>query len=264
MTLPGLSLRTYILWDKSRASSTSWVTSTMVFPQDSHTPISHSCMWDLVMASRAPKGSSRRIMDWPARIGRRKAALCLIPPEREEGYWFSKPRSPNLSRSSWARRRASERSIPWTSRPRMAFSMTVLQGSRRSFCSMYPTTPSLPLAGPPSNHMDPSLGSSRPAMIFSRVLFPQPLGPMMLTNSPSSAKKSTFSRTGRFLPFRGKYLLIPSTWILAFTAGCVRLFCCDMLIADQKRPGRLPCRVGGLAHHSRFRIPTLVLSRSGS
>ena len=42
------------------------------------------------------------------------------------------------------------------------------------------------------------------------MLFPQPLGPMMLTNSPSDASKSMFCNTSSgVLPFRGKLFETP-------------------------------------------------------
>src|SRR5579872_5313547 len=43
----------------------------------------------------------------------------------------------------------------------------------------------------------PDVGFSRPAMIRSSVLFPQPEGPTMLTNSPLEMLKLIFSSTSR-------------------------------------------------------------------
>ena len=52
--------------------------------------------------------------------------------------------------------------------------------------------------------------------MFSIVLLPHPLGPMMLTNSPASAAKSTASSTWRGSPRPGKLL---STLSSAIPAG---------------------------------------------
>jgi hypothetical protein len=43
--------------------------------------------------------------------------------------------------------------------------------------------------GTPSRDTVPFEGDSRPAIIFSRVVFPHPEGPITLTNSPSSIAK---------------------------------------------------------------------------
>lgn len=47
--------------------------------------------------------------------------------------------------------------------------------------------------GLPSIRIFPSVGELIPSRILKRVLFPQPLEPMMLTNSPSSTENETLS-----------------------------------------------------------------------
>ena len=42
----------------------------------------------------------------------------------------------------------------------------------------------------PSTRISPSLGGSRPAIILSNVVLPQPDGPTTTTNSPSPTVKS--------------------------------------------------------------------------
>ena len=50
--------------------------------------------------------------------------------------------------------------------------------------------------------------------MLSKVLLPQPLGPMMLTNSPSPTVSSMLSNTICLRPSTVKDLLMDSTWIL--------------------------------------------------
>ena len=52
----------------------------------------------------------------------------------------------------------------------------------------------------------PSLGRSSPPRIFSSVLLPEPLGPVMATASPSSRVNSQPCRTSTSPPWRGKLL----------------------------------------------------------
>ncbi|HVO66993.1 MAG TPA: hypothetical protein VMT12_10960 [Syntrophales bacterium] len=51
------------------------------------------------------------------------------------------------------------------------------------------------LHGVPSIHISPSCGVRTPSIILSMVVFPEPLGPMMPTNSPLCTSKETFLRT---------------------------------------------------------------------
>jgi hypothetical protein len=59
-----------------------------------------------------------------------------------------------------------------------------------------------PWTGLPSSTTSPAVGSSRPEMIFSRVVFPDPEGPTMQTNSPAATEKvrSRTASTVRSLP----------------------------------------------------------------
>ncbi|MNC78705.1 hypothetical protein D3C75_1309860 [compost metagenome] len=52
----------------------------------------------------------------------------------------------------------------------------------------------MPLMSWPSTRMAPPLMSSRPAMQFIRVDFPQPEGPTRIRNSPESIASSMFFR----------------------------------------------------------------------
>ena len=84
----------------------------------------------------------------------------------------------------------------------VAFSNTVIDANVRGVCITIP----IPLrrtrcAGrrsieSPSNVMVPEVGRSRPAIAFSRVLFPAPLGPTTATISPSSISNVIPSTAG--------------------------------------------------------------------
>src|SRR5437763_16238496 len=49
----------------------------------------------------------------------------------------------------------------------------------------------------PSKAIVPDVGSSTPAMMLNRVLFPQPLGPMIETNSPFATVRSIVASVSR-------------------------------------------------------------------
>src|SRR5689334_8629369 len=70
-----------------------------------------------------------------------------------------------------------------------------------------------PSRAPPSTVTLPRSGRSKPAMMFIKVDLPQPDGPTMATNSPSSTSKPTLSITGSAPRLDTKPLLTPSTTI---------------------------------------------------
>src|SRR4051794_23790394 len=80
------------------------------------------------------------------------------------------------------------------------FFSVVRQGSRRSFCSMYPTWPFWPVMSLPSSRMHPDDGLMSPAMMLKSVDFPQPLGPIMLTNRPLGISSEISSRAVTCVP----------------------------------------------------------------
>src|SRR6056297_2268093 len=51
--------------------------------------------------------------------------------------------------------------------------------------------------GLPCSRTQPSLGFKNPERIFKRVVFPQPLGPNIQSNSPGCTSKETPSSTGK-------------------------------------------------------------------
>jgi len=61
--------------------------------------------------------------------------------------------------------------------------------------------PTCPQRQSEGNVVPPGLGRSNPAIMFSRVVFPQPDGPMMEMNSPSLTVNETRSTAGIADPF---------------------------------------------------------------
>src|SRR5438067_7577434 len=59
---------------------------------------------------------------------------------------------------------------------------------------MYDARRLIPVSGSPNTSTEPPLGGVRPAMMFSRVDLPQPLGPTIATKRPAAISSVT-SRT---------------------------------------------------------------------
>ena len=135
-------------------------------------------------------GSSMRMRPGFTMSARARERICFSPPERFPALSriFLLRRGYDSSASSIARWTAfsSSRAVPPISR----FSRTVSDGKtfrpwgikaipRRTFCSGSSRVMSFP-----SKLTVPFVGFSRPKTVFSRVDFPEPLGPMMQTISP--------------------------------------------------------------------------------
>src|SRR6187455_3073637 len=70
-----------------------------------------------------------------------------------------------------------------------------------------------PMRSLPSTFTEPRSGRSKPATMFISVDLPQPDGPTIATNSPSSTPKLTSSMTGSTPWFEAKLLVKPATTI---------------------------------------------------
>ena len=83
------------------------------------------------------------------------------------------------------------------------------QGISRSFCSMNDTCSFGPSTTWPATLTVPALVLARPEPMLSKVLLPQPDGPMMDTTSPGAMEKLTSraASTSLRLAARGKALL---------------------------------------------------------
>src|SRR5215813_5347065 len=80
-------------------------------------------------------------------------------------------------------------------RPNIRFSRTVSQGNTEPCCEMRIPRESGLDRGTPSITTAPASGRMNPAIRFRSVVFPQPEGPTIATNSPSRTLKLTLSMT---------------------------------------------------------------------
>ena len=110
-------------------------------------------------------------------------------------------------------------SIPWISSPNVTFLRTFLHGNSEYSWNTIPLSREGPLSSLPSKSISPLLGSSKPAISLSNVLFPQPEGPITHKNSEgliaklmhSNAVSSPSSVLNVFVTFRSS-----SLWFIYF------------------------------------------------
>ena len=117
---------------------------------------------------------------------------------------------PTLSSAARALSSASTDGTPDNSRLKITLSRAVSLSTRWKSWKIQPTPflrtsttllgDFVPYSKEP-NLILPESASNRPPIIFSNVLFPHPLGPIKLTNSPFS--------TWRLIPFKTSSLLLP-------------------------------------------------------
>ncbi len=181
---PGRGVITSTRSASSTASSTSWVTSSTVRGSRASAPASQSCISARVIASSAPKGSSRQSTPFPERSVRRKATRWRIPPESSAGRERSKPSRPSSANSAPARSRAAARERPAIRSASAALSVASSQGSSRSCWGI--NTADGPLTLPESGCCSPQTSSSS-------VVLPQPLGPTSATTSPGPTRSERSS-----------------------------------------------------------------------
>lgn len=183
-TVVGRFVSTTILSDRYTASSTEWVMNTIVCPVSFRILMSWACRMFLVWASRAPKGSSIRTTSGLTMRARAIPTLCFMPPESSKIFDSAKLSSPTILRYLSTSSFLSDFGTWPISSPTSTFLRTVLHG--RSAKSWNTNPRSLPGSRQGSSPMytAPSVGSSRPAIILSRVVLPHPDGPMNETSSP--------------------------------------------------------------------------------
>ena len=116
-----------------------------------------------------------------------KATLCLIPPDKLFGYLSLNSSKPYFCNNWITSFLFSSVKFPCTFSPIRQLSKMVNQGNRESFCSMYPNDRLEWF-----DVMVPSDFSSSPVNMDNNVLFPQPEGPTMATNSFSSIDNVIF------------------------------------------------------------------------
>ena len=126
VTLP--SRMRIIRVEYSSASWALWVTIMMSRSWEISFKISMT--WTLVSLSRAPVGSSARMMSGSLTRARAMATRCIWPPDIWLGFFFSWFPSPTRSRASLARRRRSALGTPERVRASSTFCSTVWWGMR--------------------------------------------------------------------------------------------------------------------------------------
>ncbi len=106
----------------------SWVTNRIVPSISSHSSLMRFCIPRRVCTSRAPNGSSIRMICGLTASVRAMATRWRMPPESWPGYFFSDPSSPTFLIQVRAVRSRSSRGTPRSFRPKATFSRTVSQG----------------------------------------------------------------------------------------------------------------------------------------
>src|SRR6266540_728886 len=203
-TRPGLVPITTTRSDRKTASLMLWVTNTIVLRASSQMRSSSTLSRSRANSSSAPNGSSISTTLGSDTSTRHSATRCCIPPDSSRGRADWKPSSPTISNSSSARLRWNSRSCRKISIGSSTFFSTVRHGNSSGVWNIIPTDRRGCSTGTPSTAIRPELGSSRPAIIFSSVDLPQPLGPTSDTNSPGRTS-SEIERSASIatLPRRG-------------------------------------------------------------
>ena len=145
-------------------------------------------------ASRLESGSSMRKTDGSLTMVRARATRCASPPEHSLGRLSSRAPMCIASAAALTRRSTSASSVFFTRSPNAMFSNTVMCGKRaRSWNTMprprSPGSRSFTTWSPMK--ISPEVGVSRPEIMLRVVVLPQPDGPTMMRNSPSSIRRWT-------------------------------------------------------------------------
>ena len=183
--------------DSKIASSTSCVTMNTVFRLAVHIRTSSSWMTPRVRASICAKGSSSSSTFGSVENARASPTRCRMPPDSAAGRFRSAPPSPTMSTYRWTSWSTAVRcQSRWAARTASRMlSKTVIHGISEKFWNT--TMRSIPgrRTSRPSRTTPPAEGCSRPAMMLSSVLLPQPEWPTIVTNSPCSILKCTSRKT---------------------------------------------------------------------
>jgi hypothetical protein len=150
-----------------------------------------------VISSSAPKGSSINSTSGCTTRARAIDTRICMPPDNSRGRLLPNFSRPTKASASVTRASASARGTPAKSSGKRTLAFTRAQGMRvaswNTNANLRPVLSSW-LTGLRHSSRRPSLGSSKPAIIFSSVLLPQPEGPSKVTNSPALTVKSTGSK----------------------------------------------------------------------
>ena len=171
----------------------SWVTMITVFSSSLLILRRYSTTILAFSVSSSPVGSSARISGGLFASAAANAIRCCSPPLSSPGLWSRLSLSPTTFSSSSIRFLRSSALIPRAAIGSSMFSDAVSVGIRFMFWKTCPTVSRLKLTSSPVDRFvrsvsktltEPALALSKPPMMFSSVVFPLPLGPMMLIISP--------------------------------------------------------------------------------
>ncbi len=201
--VPGRAENTATRSARNTASPRLWVTNTMVLWVAAKRTERSSPRIMRVCSSSAPNGSSISRMPVCRLSARASAARWRMPPESCAGKWSAKSLSPTASSERRARSARSGLATPWKRMPRSTFSITVFQGNRAFSWNTKAMSCGIgPVTGLPDTSTVPAVGVSSPPMTLSKVLLPQPDGPIRHNSSPRAMSKevSSSARTLRASP----------------------------------------------------------------
>jgi len=181
-------------------SASSWVATRAVIPSERTTLSSSSMICLPVSRSSWLVGSSAISRPGRPASARAIATRCCWPPESSSGRWaawlaipVSSSMAATRSRRSLGRRPAMRSGIP-------TFSAADSIGTSPKDWKMKATRSrriasrsrsDIWFTSRPSTHTRPSVGSSRPPMMFSRVVLPEPDRPRKATSCPWSIVNDT-------------------------------------------------------------------------
>ena len=200
---PGRGVITTTRSARKIASVMLWVTNTIVFCVSLHRRRSRRFISSRVKASSAPNGSSIRRIAGSWASARTIDARCCMPPESSRGIDASKPARPVSARSFWTRVTSTGRFL--ISNGNSMFFFRLRQGRRFASWKTIPICSGRgPVTGESSTKICPPVSACSPDIAQRSVVLPQPLGPRMVTNSPSWTSKERSSTPGqaRSLPRR--------------------------------------------------------------
>ena len=184
------------------ASPWSWVTKMNVIPTSRWIRLSSNCIASRSLRSSAASGSSSSRAAGMFTRARARATRCCWPPESWVERRSANSASLTTSSMSSARRRASLVGTFFARSPKATLSTIDMCGNS-AYC--WNTVLTLRLCGgtsdtsTPSSSTLPDVGSSKPAMILSRVVLPHPDGPSIEKNSPRPIENAA-SSTATKLP----------------------------------------------------------------
>ncbi len=150
--------------------------------------------------SSSPVGSSARTKGGSFARAAARATLCCSPPLSSPGLWPILSPRPTTSTSSFTLEPLFSLGMPRATMGSSMFSAAVRVGIRFIVWKTWPTLflrystsspgPSLVSSWPKTLTL-PAEALSRPPMMLSRVVFPEPDGPIRATISPSSTLRSS-------------------------------------------------------------------------